>query len=159
MDTEGGRLTSEGWQEARSFFVHSRTFSSETPIFVVGKTYTVWDPTVLPDGTTEMTVEVEPVGQIDSKLRFAPPERRYYKNARHFKLVFSDRRWEFGAKGDATKEVTESSRRWLIDEPNDTLMLSITTALRYVSQQRDTTSDSVIKKNAGETLAKLRNPR
>jgi hypothetical protein len=93
---------------------------------VVGKTSTVWDAIVLPDGTTEVTVEVDPVGQIDSKLRFTPPEPRYYKNARHFKLVFSDRRWEVGAKGDATKEVTESSRRWLIDEPNDTLMLSIT---------------------------------
>ena len=159
METERGRLTSEGWQEARSFFVRSRTFSSETPIFVVGKTSTVWDAIVLPDGTTEVTVEVDPVGQIDSKLRFTPPEPRYYKNARHFKLVFSDRRWEVGAKGDATKEVTESSRRWLIDEPNDTLMLSITTALRYVSQQRDTTSDSVMKKNAVETLAKLKNPR
>lgn len=158
METGGGRLTLAGWQEARRSFVRSRTFSSESPIVVVGKAYSVWDPVVLPDGTTEVTVDVDPVGQIDSKLRFSPPERRYYKNARHFKLAFSDKRWEVGTKEDATKEVTEPSRRWLIDEPNDTLMLSITTALRYVSQQRDSTSDSAIKKNAGETLTKLKKP-
>lgn len=156
METEGGRLTPEGWQQARSFFVRSTTFSSETPIVVIGNTYAVWDPIVLPNGITEVAVEIHLVVQIDSKLRFTLDAHRYYKNSRHFKLVFSDRHWELGAKGNASKEIAEPSPRWLIDEPDDTLMLSVTTALRYVGQRRDATSDSAIKKNADETLSKMK---
>lgn len=156
METDGGRIQPEGWQEARSFFVRSSPFTSRGRIFVIGKSYFVWDPMTIPPGTTTVSVEVDPVGQIDSKLRFIPPARSYYKNSRYFKLVFTDKRWEMGHEGEAAREVTEPSPKWLIDEPNDSLMLMVSSAIRYVSEQRDATSDPIVKKNADVTIAKLK---
>jgi len=159
VEMQGGRLNPAGWQEARRFFVRSGDFVPKATVFVIEESYTVWDPMALPDGTTDVTVEIRPVGKIDSNLRFTPPAHSYHKTACHFKMVFTDKRWEVGRQGAESKEVTESSPRWLIDEPTDFSMVTVSTAIRYVSQQRDATRDLVIKKNAEETLAKLKGPR
>lgn len=155
VEIEGGRITPQGWQEARKLFVRSSPYVLRPKIFVIGKSYTVWDPMKV-SGKPAVVVEIAPIGQIDAQLRFAPPARRYYKNSRDFTLAFTERRWELGAKGEVSKEVMEPSARWLIDEPNDTLMLTVNSAIHYVGELRDATSDQTIKKNADVTLAKLK---
>jgi len=155
VEMQGGRLNPAGWQEARKFFVRSSDFVPGATIFVIEESYAVWDPMKLPDGTTDVTVEIHPVGNLDSKLRLTLPSHSYYKTARHFKIVFTDKRWEIRKQGIESKEVIESSPRWLIDEPTHFWMVTVSTAIRYVSQERDATSDPEMKKNAEETLAKL----
>jgi hypothetical protein len=106
-------------------------------------------------GKTIVSVEIDPIGQIDSGLRFMSPTRRYFKNSRYFNVVFTDKRFELGAKGEVAKEVT-GSQSWLIEDLNDSLMLTVTAAIRYVDEQRDKTIDPVLRKSADETLAKLK---
>jgi len=156
VEMQGGRLNPAGWQEARRFIVRSSDFVPNATMFVIEESYSVWDPMMLPDGTTDVTVEIHPVGKIDSKLRFTPPAHSYYKTARHFKIVFTDKQWVVGKDGVESKEFTESSPRWLIEKPTDFSMVTVSTAIRYVSQQHDATPDPVIKRNAEETLAKLK---
>ncbi len=105
--------------------------------------------------TISVTVEIRPVGQIDSALRYSPPTRRFYKTSRHFNLVQTNHRWEPGINGEPNKEVTVPMQ-WLIDEPNDTLMLNVSTAIRCVTERRDKTTDPVVRKNADLTLTKLK---
>jgi hypothetical protein len=154
VETEGGRLTPEGWRKASAFFVRSSPFTPDTTIVVIEKSYSVWDPMVIPPNTTSVTVEIRPLGQIDSILRYTAPTRRFYKTSRHFNLVQTDHRWEVGAKGEPSKKVTVPMQ-WLIDGPNDTLMLDVATAIRYVTDRRDKTSDPTVKSNADKTLASL----
>jgi len=45
--------------------------------------------------------------------------------------------------------------QWLIEGPNDTLMLDVATATRYVTERLDKTSDAIVKSNADKTLASL----
>ena len=71
-----------------------------------------------------------------------------------YSLIYTNRKSEDRATGESAAESTSPSR-WLISDPNDTLMLTVRTATRYVTEARDKSKDPVLKKNADETLAKL----
>jgi hypothetical protein len=155
METEGGRLTPDGWREASAYFVHPSPFTPDAKVVLIGKSYSVWDPMKMPSGTTTVSVEINLLGQLDSALRFTPPTRRFYKNSRYFNLILTDRHLELGGKGEKSKEVT-GPERWMIDGPSDTLMLNIVTAIRYVSEARDKATNPSMKKNADSTLIRLK---
>jgi hypothetical protein len=155
METEGGRENVEGWETARKYFVHSSPFVPKKTVLLIDKDYTVWKPVTIAAGSTSVTVDIEPIGRIGADLRFSTPTRRYYKSFMDFKLILVKKRWERDANG-VDREINEPSPRWLVDKPNDTLTLNLAAAIRYVSQQRDATDNPVIKRNADQTLAKLK---
>jgi hypothetical protein len=89
METEGGRETTEGWEAAGKFFVHSSPFVSKKTVLLIDKDYTLWKPVTIAAGSTSVTVDIEPIGHIGPDLRFSTPTRRYYKSFMDFKLVIS----------------------------------------------------------------------
>jgi hypothetical protein len=156
METNGERLTPDGWREASVFFVRPSPFPQHPRIFVIGDNFLVWDPVIsIADNKAEVPVEVDPQGQIDGHLRFAPPSRRFFKTSAYFHLVFTDKHWRLGPQGDPNEELTGPSR-WLISSPNDTVILTLSAAIRYVSRQRRENTDLTIKRNADLTLTKLK---
>jgi len=156
METEGGRENAEGWETARKYFVHSSPFVPKKTVLLIDKDYTVWKPVTIAAGSTSVTVDIEPIGHIGPDLRFSTPTRRYYKSFMDFKLVLVNKRWERDANG-VDREINEPSPRWLIDKPDDSLTLNVRAAIQYISRQRDSTDDPIIKRNADQTIAKLKN--
>jgi hypothetical protein len=155
METAGGRESLTGWESARKYFVHSSPFVLNKTAYVIGKDFTVWNPMITPSGTASVTVDIDPIGQISADLRFKPPAHIYYKNFVDFKLVFTSKRWERDANG-LTREIAEPSSRWMIDHSDDHLISNVVAAIRYVNHQRDHATDPSIKRNADQTLLKLR---
>jgi hypothetical protein len=152
FETEGGRLSSEGWNKAGSFFVRPISPPSKKKISVVYKGSSISDP-VIKGSTAQVTVEILPQGQIDSELQFTPSES--YKAGLVYNLVLTDKHWELGLDGTA-KELT-GLPEWRIEDIGSTLWLSVDAAIHYVADVRDKITDPSIKKNADQTLAKLKN--
>lgn len=151
FETEGGRLTPEGWSKASSFFVRPVSPPSKKKISVIYKDSTISDP-IIKGSTAHITVEILPQGQIDSTLRFTPSES--YKAGLVYNLLLTDKHWELGSDG-TPKEMT-GPPEWRIEDTASTLWLSIDAAIHYVTDVRDKTTDPSIKKNADQTLTKLK---
>lgn len=94
-----------------------------------------------------------PYGQIDSALRWHPPDPRIMKYAEMFRLVLSDKRWETMVDGKTMVRPVNPAQ-WLITDPVP-LYLSKETAIRYVKTMRAKATDPAVQKNADATLAIL----
>ncbi len=154
MEIEGGRISLQGWRKASTFF------ASPTPpnpqinlVFVVYKDYAVWEPTIK-GASAEAMMDIYDEGRIDSKLRYLAPARHAYKSGILFKLMLTDTHWEFDTGAQSPKEVKSIPERRI--EKLGMLILNVGSAIRYVTEMRDRATDPTIKKNADETLAKLK---
>ncbi len=157
METQGGRITPEGWRKASTFFVRPSRPSRDIRVFVVYRDYAVWNP-VIKGTTATVMMDIYSEGRIDSALRYTPPDAHSYKSGIMFKLVLTDKYWELGPHGNATTEVA-GPREWRIDEASPMLVLNAQSAIRYVNEMRDRTTDPVTKKNARTTLLALKHLR
>jgi hypothetical protein len=91
IEMAGGRLTADGRLKTCSFFVRAIPFEAHPKMLVVGPKYLVWDPVVpVANGKTEIDVEIDPKGFIDSKLKFAPMGQQFMKNSAVYNLVFAE---------------------------------------------------------------------
>lgn len=158
FEVNGGRLTTDGWHKADKFFVHPVPQPQNEKIFVIYDDYSVWKDLARIKGNTAMvTVGTLPVGDIDSEFHFKPS--KYYKGYWIYNLLLADTHWEPDLNG-GTIEV-KGRPEWRINDsdPNmnlTVLTLTLTTAIRYVTEMRDKSTDPVIKKNADETLTILK---
>ena len=103
-------------------------------------------------------------GDLDSAMRFkrAPtvaPDGGIIKQGGtvEYTLVLTDKHLEFRPDAREPKEVT-CAPEWRIEKPQPQVrpMVNLATAIRYVTEVRDKTKDPVVKKNADQTLAKLK---
>jgi hypothetical protein len=147
METNGGRLTPEGWRQADAFFARPAPEPSRRHIVVISPNYSVYETWTKGD-QAQVYNDCEGPGQIDTALRYTPPESGVLKTTGVYRLV----RTQEGVSPTSTIRSTE----WKIEEPPTFLWLNKETAVRYVAEMRDKTSGPLVKKNADRTLAVLR---
>ena len=115
------------------------------------------------EDSSEVAVSVLPLGELDSSLRLS--NYKTYRLPRNnsacncdnylgFTLVLSNKHWQIAP--DGTVEELDGPLTWRIENTFFSPIITLNTAIRYVSQMRDNTRDLIIKKNAAETLAMLK---
>jgi len=147
METNGGRLTPEGWHQADAFFARPATEPSGRRIVVISPNHSVYETWTKGD-QAEVYNDCEGLGRIDTALRYTPPESGVLKTTGVYRLVRTQ-------EGISPASTIRSSQ-WKIEEPPTFLWLNKETAIRYVAAMRDKTGDPVIRKNADRTLAVLK---
>lgn len=157
IETEGGRLTPEGWRKAEDFFLHPNPTPQKKTIAVIsGKYKYAVDERWVKKNKAEIANGCFDLGRIDDSLTYTPPDPRYAKTAVIYHLVLTDKRWELGSDGVTEKEVS-GPFTWRIENAEPVFWLTVDAASRYVRERRDKTTDPTIKKNADATLARLKN--
>lgn len=154
IETAGGRLTDEGWRAADHFFVKPIEPPHARVIYVIDSDYAVWDPTVR-DSTAEVTIGVGGlIWKIDPRMH-TTVFLNQVKGAVVYKLVLVSKHWEFAPDHRTLAEVS-TAPQWRIQEADGAVWLTVDTAIRYLNQKRDNSTDPLIKKNAEQSLAMLR---
>ena len=143
MDTEGGRLTEAGWRAADRFFVRPIEPPEDKVILVIDK-----DFSVLIVGGIGTVWKLNPQMQMSV---FLDQLKEFFVN----QLVLTNKHWEFAPDHRTLKEVGNAPE-WRLEKESNYVYLTVGTAIRYLSQIRDSTTDPVIKKNADRTLEVLR---
>jgi hypothetical protein len=175
MDEQGGRLTAAGWYRASKFFVKpSRTPRRYVLEVIAGER--IWDrPSPQGSNRVRIDADCDALGQIDSSGRFTsvldpvlidptgrpvtrPIHARLYGPvpiAQIYYLVRTDTHWEFGPNREGLKEV-KGPPEWRIETFEFEPVVTIETAIRYLTKLRDESSSEVIKRNADKSIATLR---
>ncbi|SPF49461.1 exported hypothetical protein [Candidatus Sulfotelmatobacter kueseliae] len=160
MATQGQLLTPDGWRIAGGFFTEPRPFPANEKILVVCNE---WGPAYegRSDGNTkEIVVGYWDAGSIDAKLRYTPPPPEntgYVKTAFSYTLVTAPSYlMMYGPDGKTLVEKRPTgSRVWLIKGTQTPPVTTVNTAVRYVLEMREKTTDQATKENASRTLAQL----
>jgi hypothetical protein len=158
LATEGELLTPEGWRRYSGFLLHPEPPPGNKVIRVVSNYWGV--QAVLAKGSDmEVTVDYAEAGQIDSKLRYTPPPPTPFAGTgliyhfvlapTHWTMLMSDGKVVTG------KEERTGPADWYITGSPGLPWTTVNTAIRYVLEMRQKTTDPVVKKNADQTLAKL----
>jgi hypothetical protein len=159
-DAEGARLTPDGWQRVAQLFMQPPQRPSNQSIAVISRDYAV-DQEDLKGNDIMIYVGYVDFGRLDSSLRLNPmptprgvPPNMIIKTARTYEVVLSDRYW-IPTQDGKLKEIT-GLPEWKIHGYDSTQWITIETALQYVTKMRSRAVDPKIRKNADQTLVKLR---
>jgi hypothetical protein len=156
--TEGELLTPDGWNRASRLFLRHDPFPTNGAVRIVSNDWGV-DHSSVSNDTAEVDMEYADAGTIDASLKYSPPPRsQAYKTALVFHLVLAPTHWTmFRTDGKAItgKEERTGPTEWQIEAPAGLPWTTVNTAIRCVLERREQATDPVIRKNAGETLARL----
>jgi len=86
METNGGRLTPEGWHQADAFFARPAPEPSGRRIVVISPNHSVYETWTKGD-QAEVYNDCEGLGRIDTALRYTPPESGVLKTTGVYRLV------------------------------------------------------------------------
>jgi len=155
MDAEGKLLSPDGANETAILFVSPYSWRRDQVIVVVSD-YVVRGPD-LQGNSAYFTVDYHTWGQLDSSLRFTREEGsipyRPVKDREYYDLVFTNRYNELGENGP--KAVVKGPLAWRIEATPSRPHVSVDTAIRYVTEMRDKSSDLASKENADKTIIAL----
>jgi hypothetical protein len=152
--TEGELLRADGWSHASQFYLQHDDFPVNSPVRIVSNYWGVEHSSVS-NNTAEVDLAYTDAGTVDASLKYSPPPRaKYCKTGLIFRLVFAPTHRTM-IKSDGTREERPSYPDWQIKEPIGLPWTTVNTAIRYVLEKREKTTDPVIRKNADETLARL----
>jgi hypothetical protein len=158
MATQGQLLTPDGWRIAGGFFTEPRPFPASEKILVVANE---WGPAYVmrADGDSkEVAVGYWDAGSIDTKLRYTPPAKTdFVKTAFGYTLITAPSYlMMYGPDGKTLVEKKPTgSRVWLIKGAQGPRVTTVNTAIRYVMEGREKTTDPEVKENANQTLIHL----
>jgi hypothetical protein len=158
MATQGQLLTPQGWRMAGGFFTEPKPFPAKEKILVVSNE---WGPAweLRSDGNrVEVVLGYWDAGSIDAQLRYAPPPKTdAIKTGFEYSLVAAPvYHMMYGPDGKTLLEKRATgSYVWQIQGDQGRPVTTVNTAIRYVLEMREKTTDQVIKKNADHTLAQL----
>jgi hypothetical protein len=160
LETSGGRLTTEGWNQAAKFFLRPSPIPKDRVVIIVGKNYSIWEPIIVGD-TAEVIIGFDDVCkcQLDSKLNITPSKsQNAIKTSVRYKLVLTSAYWELDPHGTATPKEVHGTPEWRIDAYSlqSPVWLTIDSAIRYLAEVSEHTNDSMLQKNATESLVKLK---
>jgi hypothetical protein len=163
MATRGELLTSEGWNRASALFTVPQPRPTNKPLFVVSNYYGINYYNVK-ENRAEIQMEYADCGQIDSALHYSPPQKtQAFKTSFQYRLVsVPTYLMMYGSDGKTLVEKKPTgASAWQIEGPQTEgppplPWTTVNTAIRYVLEMRDKATDPAIKKNADETLAKLK---
>lgn len=177
MDEGGGRLTADGWYRASRFFVKPGWAPHHYVLLVIGGER-VEQGSSRPEGASNrvrIDVEVDARGQIDSFGRFTsvldpslidptghPVMQSIHARLRGplpiaqvYYLVQTDTYWEFGPNRKGLRQV-KGPPEWRIETFAFEPMVTIGTAIRYLTKLHNESSSEVMRKNAEKSIAVLR---
>lgn len=162
MATSGEQLTSEGWNRASALFTVPQPHPTSKPILVVSNYYGI-NLVDLKDDSAKVQMEYIDYGSIDSALRYSPAQKtQAYKTSFGYRLIRVPMYvMMYGSDGKTLVEKKPTgATAWRIEGPQTQgppplPWTTVNTAIRYVLEMRDKTTDPAIKKNANHTLAKL----
>jgi hypothetical protein len=162
MELEGARLTAEGWRKTAHFFVAPSRPLQNRKILVFSDEYEFHEK-ALTENRAELYIFFRDFyGQLDPKLRFElaaaySPSRVLIKHGGSvdYSLVLTSKTPRLNPRVEEPKEGTGPAD-WKIERMPHDYTISLATAIRYVTEVGDKTTDLTIKKNADETLAKLK---
>ena len=156
--TEGGLLTPEGWSEACKLYTNPVPFPGDKVISVMSNSWGLASEHRLKDNGVTVELGYTDMGKIDSSLRFAPsPKAEFMKTALSYHVIAVPAfYWVTGADGKTPVEKKFVGYRvWQIQGSPGLPWTTVNTAIRYVLEQREKTTDPAIRRNADATLAQL----
>lgn len=115
--------------------------------------------------SAEVTVSTNVLGDLDKSLRLSNyPSMRLPLDVPSasacfgdfsfgFTMLLSHKHWETGA--DGTVKELDGAFAWRVEDAHFTPLVTLDTAIRYVGQAREKTTDRVVKMNAARTLTIL----
>ena len=161
--SRGELLTPDGWKRASDFFTESDPSPNYKVILVMSDYFGVNQVSVT-DTTAEVQMEMIELGQIDSALRYSPPQiRRSDKTSLSYRLVSGPSSVvTYVPDGAKLKKLQQKqipgTLIWRIRGTPGLWghpWVTVNAAIRYVLEQREKTTDPAIKGNADATIAKL----
>jgi hypothetical protein len=156
LDSNGARLTRDGWNEAATLFLKPAPYTKNLVIEISKSFIAIGEPQIV-GNYADIWTEYTGLGQIDSKLHFSwgkqPPGPVFTRG--FYKLFFTDKHWILDGKDDELKEVA-GAKEWKIRDFQPILLIRLDIAIRYVTECRDKSDNAVIKRNANKTLAILK---
>ncbi len=166
MDSNGERLTTEGWLKVSALFVRPDLLPRERTLLVVtGETV---GQEVVTGNRADVWTECTEWGTIDAMARFSrvigssgpikpgEPVEGPLNMRQHYKLVFIDSYWELTRDGGSLslKEV-KGDPAWRIESFDPGRLVAMETAIRYLTTLSSKSSNPVIRKNAEESVAAI----
>ena len=149
MEINGGRLTADGWVRANAFFAHAVARPLNFSIAVIYDDSEPWPPEIK-QNKAEVIIGIGSVGQIGPDLHFTKTKPGiFFKEGLLLHVIQEN-------PPDKSAASATVPPRWKIEKPGDLIWLNLSTAIRYVSDERDRTTNSAIKQNAARTLTILR---
>jgi hypothetical protein len=161
MELQGARLTPEGRSKTAHLLVQPSIAPPDT-IDVVSDNFEVHE-TPATEGSVKLDLYFPYFyGWLDSALRFkaalhvAPGNGliREGINAEYV-LVLTNKHGELEPDRQEGREIRRA-QEWRIENAPSFVTINLDTAIRYVSEMREKTTDPTVKKNADETLANLK---
>jgi hypothetical protein len=156
LATQGELLHPDGWRRTSGFFEKDEPFPGNELIDVVSNSWAVNHESVQGDNA-EVLVGFRDAGQIDGLLRYKPPKDSLdIKSGRTYRLVFSPSHWNtYAPEGKTLAEQKTGPPGWQIAGPRGAPWTTVNTAIRYVLEMREKSTDPATKRNANETLRQL----
>jgi hypothetical protein len=157
--TEGELLTRDGWSRSGYYFSKPTPYDNNKFVQVISNSWGPAEETSSKDGRVEVYVGFWDLGRIDAALHFVPaPKTEYVKMATLYYLVPVPKYTMMYAPDGKTllhKNPTGSCM-WQIEGAPGSPWTTVNTAIRYVMDAREKAPDEAIRKNADQTLSKLR---
>jgi len=141
MDADGKQLTTEGWSRMAELLVRP-TAAQKAPIFVA-EDFAVSSASVHGD-FADLFVEYIVLGQIDSEFRFKSLAPNPVKVRVNYRLARS-----VDASG-------ATAAKWRIEPPLQPPYVSVSAAIRYLSQLRETEGITTNRENVDATISTLK---
>jgi hypothetical protein len=152
METNGGRLTPDGWEKANAlFFVRPVAVPKKRIVVVISKDYSV-DEIAIRANKAVIYHGYMDLGTIDSMLRYHAPDPRLLKTATLYHLIFADTHLQ----SRPNESTAERTYEWKIEDPVTGLWLDVESAVRYVADVRRGSKDPIVAKNADQTIEVLK---
>jgi hypothetical protein len=172
MDSEGGRLTINGWYRAAHYFTKSALVPRNRVVEILGEE-TISEAAINGERAT-IVVRTEMLGQIDPSGRFKnqivpsllDPSGELHKkpfglviygpthSSATYDFVLTDTHWEFTPDGKDLREV-RGALEWKIVGLWRASIVTVPVAIGYLTRLHDETSSEVIKRNAKKSIADI----
>jgi hypothetical protein len=156
MDAEGKQLSPEGGTEVTGLLDFQKPWAQHPEIIVV-KDYVVRGPDMRKD-TARFVVDYHVWGQFDSSLRFERLEGLVVNHPirvrEYIPLVRTDKHIELGNDGQWRQ--VKGTLEWRIGTIPSAPHVSVDTAIRYLTELREKSSDPIVKTNADRAVDDLR---
>ena len=166
MDSQGERLTNKGWLKVAALFVRPEPPPREVSFTVV--TNALVGQEVAAGNRAEVWTECTEWGTIDAVARFRARLSQDVSiggSIKHvessltvrqpYKVVFTDSYWELTREGGPPKEA-KGPAVWRIETFEPTRHVAMDTAIQYLTALSGTSSDPVIRQNAGKSIAAIK---
>jgi hypothetical protein len=155
--SQGGLLTTNGWQRASGSFTKPTPIAPTVAFTVMSNSYGV-SHAEMKEGKVEVLIESEELGRIDPQLRFVATPATHNPDFYLYRLVFGPTPVRmYGPDGKTLiEEKMTGPNRWRIEGSLGYRWTTVNTAIRYIMDTRDKSTDPLLRANAEKTLETLR---